>query len=294
VKLSGGCHCGSLRFTLFVPASLSALAALAALAPRACQCTFCRKHGARTVSDPTARARVIVRHPDALVRYRFARRATDSLLCGRCGVYLGGYLEESPQAWITLNANAFDDLSVFSAGATPVSYDEETDEARLARRRARWTPADLVTIAPEPADAPDSQALLAAYFEELRLVLPGFDPALSVSAAPEEMTPPRGRFLVARRSGRPLACGGVKTFASGVGEIKRMYIAPDARGLGLGRDLLDALESEARLLDLTRLVLDTAGPLSAAARLYRAAGYAEVPAYNDNPFASLWFAKSLR
>jgi GNAT superfamily N-acetyltransferase len=291
VRILGGCHCGFLRFSLVTPSASPPL-----LAPRACQCSFCRKHGARTVSDPSFRARIVVRAPDALVPYRFARRATVSLLCNRCGVYLGGYLEEPPHAWVTLNANAFDDPTVAAAGGAPVSYDDETDAARLARRKARWTPADLVTIAFEPADAPESKALLAAYFEELRGVLDGFDPARSVSADPEELTPPRGTFLVARAAGRPVACGGVKTFAGaepGVGEIKRMYIVPDARARGLGRDLLDALESDARALGMTRLVLDTAGPLSAAARLYRTAGYAEVAPYNDNPFASLWFAKAL-
>jgi hypothetical protein len=291
VRILGGCHCGFLRFSLVTPS-----APPPSLAPRACQCTFCRKHGARTVSDPAFRARVVVRAPDALVPYRFARRATASLLCNRCGVYVGGYLEEPPHAWVTLNANAFDDPNPAPPGATPVSYDAETDDARLARRKARWTPADLVTVASEPADAAESKALLAAYFEELRGVLAGFDPARSVSADPEEMAPPRGTFLVARAAGRPLACGGVKSFSAsepGVGEIKRMYIAPDARARGLGHDLLDALENDARVLGMTRLVLDTAGPLSAAARLYRSAGYAEVPPYNDNPFASLWFAKTL-
>jgi GNAT superfamily N-acetyltransferase len=153
-----------------------------------------------------------------------------------------------------------------------------------------------MTIAPERADAPEPAALLAGYFDELRSVLPGFDPARSVSADPDEMTPPRGTFLVARSrdsGGRAVACGGLKTHAPGIGEIKRMYIVPDARRLGLGRDLLAALENAARLLGMTRLVLDTAGPLSAAARLYRSAGYVEIAPYNDNPFASLWFAKGL-
>ena len=283
VRMTGGCHCGALRLS-FVTRDADALR------PRACQCTFCRKHGACTVSDPEGRARVILRAPEALARYRFGRRSADFFLCARCGVYLGAHVEDEGGAWMTASVNALDARAggpSVRAEPTPVTYDDESDEERLARRKARWTPADVVTIAAEPADAPEGKGLLAAYFDELRTVLDGFEPARSVSADPGELTPPRGTFLVARVAGRPVACGGLKTFAPNTGEIKRMYIIPEARARGLDRDLLDALESDARALGMTRLVLDTAGPLSAAARLYRGAGYTEIPAYNANPFASL-------
>lgn len=146
---------------------------------------------------------------------------------------------------------------------------------------------------PRRADHADARALLERYLAELVLVLPDFDPARSVSAEPDEMAPPRGGFLVAYEGGHPVACGGVKRIAEGVGEIKRMFVAPETRGRGVGRRLLAALEEVAAGLGCTTIVLDTARPLAAAQALYRAAGYRDVPPYNDNPFAGAWFEKRI-
>lgn len=143
------------------------------------------------------------------------------------------------------------------------------------------------------ADEPPGATLVAAYLAELDRLFGGFDPAASVSADPDEMAPPRGAFLVMSEATRALACGGIKTHAEGVGEIKRMYTVPEARGRGLARDLLNELEETARDLGMHRVVLDTAASLVAATELYRSAGYQEVPAFNDNPYAARWFAKDL-
>lgn len=148
-------------------------------------------------------------------------------------------------------------------------------------------------LTPERADSADARVLLGAYFDELRALVPAFDPARSVSADPDEMTSPHGVFLVARAGDAAIACGGLKTHAPGVGEVKRMFVVRDARGRGVGRALLAALEGHARALGMARLVLDTAEPLESAARLYRAGGYVEIAPYNDNPFAARWFAKDL-
>src|SRR6185369_10040847 len=110
---------------------------------------------------------------------------------------------------------------------------------------------------------------------------------------PEEMESPCGVFLLLMGGGRALGCGGLKTHARGVGEIKRMFVVPEARGRGLGRDLLRALEHAAKALGFERIVLDTAAPLHAAAALYRAEGYDEVPPFNDNFYAVRWFSKRL-
>jgi GNAT superfamily N-acetyltransferase len=174
-----------------------------------------------------------------------------------------------------------------------VDYASESADARLARRAQRWTPADLVTCDRERADGRDGGALIAAFFAELDTLLGEFDPAKSVSADPAELAAPGGAFLVMREAGRPLACGGLKTHAPGIGEIKRMFTAPDARGRGLARDLLFELEEAARELGMERLVLDTAAPLAAAVSLYASAGYVEVPAFNENPYAARWFEKRL-
>lgn len=152
-------------------------------------------------------------------------------------------------------------------------------DARIERvdpvsRQARWCMAQYF-------------AELAARFEQ------GFDPGKSLPTDDDELRPPRGAFLIATLGGEPVACGAVKAIAPGVGSIKRMWVARSARGLGLGRRMLDALESEARELGLTILRLETNRALGEAIRLYRSAGYAEVAPFNDDPYADHWFEKRL-
>jgi hypothetical protein len=125
---SGRCHCGAIRFSFESEAPL---------APRACQCGFCRRHGARTVSDPAGSVALIL-GPET-IRYRFSSGASDFLICGRCGVYAGAAAEIDGAHYVTLNLNAFDDPRLELA-ATPVSYEGESAVAKAARRRARWTP----------------------------------------------------------------------------------------------------------------------------------------------------------
>jgi len=102
-------------------------------------------------------------------------------------------------------------------------------------------------------------------------------------------------FLIARRSGVALGCAALVVQDGGAGEIKRMYLAPAARGLGLGRRLLEALEAEARARGLTVLRLETGIRQPAALGLYRAAGYAErgpFGGYGPDPL-SLFLEKPL-
>jgi hypothetical protein len=124
---AGSCHCGAIAVTFE-----SALP----LRPRACQCSFCRMHDARSVSDPDGAA-TITAAVEPLV-YRFASRAADYLLCPVCGVYVGA-ATGSDARLATLNLNAFDDPHR-DLPVEPVSYDSESAEEKAARRRARWTP----------------------------------------------------------------------------------------------------------------------------------------------------------
>ena len=151
-----------------------------------------------------------------------------------------------------------------------------------------------VTIGPAPAGAPESLDLVRRYLDELveRLgedVCHG-DPSGEAAA----FGPPSGAFLVVRSAGGgAVGCGAVRGIGAGTGEIKRMWLAPEVRGRGVGRRLLAALEDEARRLGYRALRLDTRRELVEAVSLYRSAGYREVADYNANPDADAWFEKSL-
>jgi hypothetical protein len=137
----GRCHCGNIGVdfqTALTPDELPL---------RACGCSFCRKHEARTTADPAGRARLMVRDAALLARYRFGHATADFLVCRACGVYLAAVLTEGPSAWAVLNVNAFDERDRFGRSATPVSYDGESADARRARRRERWTPVEIVEAA---------------------------------------------------------------------------------------------------------------------------------------------------
>ncbi len=136
--------------------------------------------------------------------------------------------------------------------------------------------------------------LLARYFDELDARFPhGFDPALAVAAPAADLSAPRGLFLVAHLDERAVGCGGVRVVGEGVAEIKRMWVDPQARGQGVGRRLLAALEEAAVELECRTVRLDTAAALTEALALYRAAGYREIPAYNDNAYAAHWLEREL-
>ena len=132
---AGGCHCGNLRY------ALETALALAALPLRACQCAFCRLHGARSTSDPAGRVRFELRDPALLTRYRFGLRTADFLVCARCGVYVGALMQAGDAQYAIVNANTLDEVAKLTQDARPMDYDGEDEAQRLARRRQRWSPA---------------------------------------------------------------------------------------------------------------------------------------------------------
>jgi DNA-binding MarR family transcriptional regulator/GNAT superfamily N-acetyltransferase len=141
----------------------------------------------------------------------------------------------------------------------------------------------------------DAQYCVESYFAELgRRFDAGFDPARSISADHDELTPPAGLLLVATLQTEPVGCGGLKLHGAEPAEIKRMWVSPEARGLGLGRRLLAELERKAIAYGAPVVRLETNRTLTEAIALYRAAGYREVPAFNTEPYAHHWFEKSLR
>ena len=142
-----------------------------------------------------------------------------------------------------------------------------------------------VAVSIEPPDSADARECLASYFEDLRVRF-GFQDR--GSAADGEQI-----FLIARRNGKPIGCCALHIKGPRLGEIKRLWMHGEARGLGLGRRMLREVEALARSRGLTRLQLDTHASLVEAQSLYKSAGYVEVAPYNDNAFADHWFEKDL-
>jgi DNA-binding MarR family transcriptional regulator/GNAT superfamily N-acetyltransferase len=150
---------------------------------------------------------------------------------------------------------------------------------------------EIRTVDPEH---PDAKYCLAEYVAELnRRSTRGFDPSVGATALPHEVRPPAGQFFVAYLHGEPIGCGAVKHHAHRAAEIKRMWVAPQARGLGLGRRLLETLEACALANGAEVAHIETSAVLTEALALYRSAGWVDVPAFNDEPFADYWFEKSL-
>lgn len=151
-----------------------------------------------------------------------------------------------------------------------------------------------VEIASEPADSEDAVRCVEAYFRELDARFErGFDPGAGGYARDAPKDEGKGCFLIARIDGRAVGCGALRALDAETGEIKRMWIAPEARGMGLARRLLDMLEEAARGFGMKRVRLDTNRALGEAQALYRKAGYREIARYNDNLYADFFFEKQL-
>jgi GNAT superfamily N-acetyltransferase len=145
-------------------------------------------------------------------------------------------------------------------------------------------------------DEGDAAVLAQAMRDEISVMYDGMD--LDAPTMPKggiaELGPPDGAFLVGYRDGEPICCGGVKRLDDRHCELKRMYVAPAARGGGVGRQLLRALEDAARDLGYTVARLDT-GPRQPGARhLYESDGYVPIANFNGNPVASFFGEKPLR
>ena len=183
-----------------------------------------------------------------------------------------------------------DRLTDEQVAATFATLSDE-QQARLVRAQAevrRLLALALVSIEPEDPDSADARWCLNHYFAELtERFEPQFDP---------QRTLPAGRldvFVVARLTGQPAGCGGLKTLAPGVGELVRMWIDRPHRGLGIGTRLLESLEAEAGARGHTTLRLYTNRSLAEAQAMYKRHGYAEIERYNADPCATNFFEKTL-
>jgi len=217
---------------------------------------------------------------------------------------------------ITVSA-ADDDKRVRAVGLTQAGLaeraelDRRSDEMAAAvlrpltsRQRDRLTAAmdeaellltaSMIEIAATDPRHPHARFCLQAYFTELASRFDsGFDPARSIPAAEKDLIPPAGVLLVATLHDEPVGCGALKYHGAGPAEVKRMWVSPAVRGLGLGRRLLGELEVSAAAHRIRVLRLETNRALTEAIELYRSAGYREVGAFNTEPYAHHWFEKTL-
>jgi DNA-binding MarR family transcriptional regulator/GNAT superfamily N-acetyltransferase len=153
--------------------------------------------------------------------------------------------------------------------------------------------AGAVQVGVADAASTAAQTCLARYYRELAERFPsGFDPTRSIRTTAQDMNPPLGRFVLARLDGASVGCGGL-LLTGGVPYLKRMWVDPEARGLGIGRRILEALEDLARDHGATRVQLETNASLTEALALYRSSGYHEVAPFNAEPYAQHWFEKEL-
>ena len=140
----------------------------------------------------------------------------------------------------------------------------------------------------------EAQYCLGEYYGELaRRFKGGFDVSLSRDPDATDMIFPRGTFLVAISDGLPIGCVGLKGTGGELAEVKRLWVAPSARGLGLGRRLMVSVESAARDIEIKVLRLDTNSALPEAGQLYRSSGWTEIDRFNDDPYPDVFFEKQL-
>jgi DNA-binding MarR family transcriptional regulator/N-acetylglutamate synthase-like GNAT family acetyltransferase len=158
----------------------------------------------------------------------------------------------------------------------------------------RLLTAGVVRVDVVDPNEPAAVYCLGEYYAELgRRFDSGWDESISIAATPDQLRPPAGLFVVATLHGEPVGCGALKFHGRAPAELKRMWVAPAARGLGLGRRLLTELEGLAADRGVRRVRLETNRNLTEAIALYRSAGYREVAPFNDEPYAHHWFEKRL-
>jgi len=202
----------------------------------------------------------------------------------------------TPTAAGIAEISVLDELSDELAEAilSPLTERQQQALVEAASTVQRLFTASAIEVREADPDSAEGRFAIGQYFSVLaeRFDL-GFDPAVTRPTPGDSMRPPAGRFLLATLKGAPVGCVGVKLHPDGVGEIKRLWVAGEVRGTGLGRRLLTAIEDVARDVGATVVRLDTNRNLTEAIGLYRTAGYTEIPAFNDEPYAHHWFEKHL-
>jgi DNA-binding MarR family transcriptional regulator/GNAT superfamily N-acetyltransferase len=176
----------------------------------------------------------------------------------------------------------------------PLSKDQREKLVVAMAQVERLLVASMVQITIADPASPDAKWCIDQYFTELdQRFESGFDPALSISADANELKPPAGLLLIAYLREKPIGCAALKFHKNSAAEIKRMWVARQARGLGVGRRLLSELENFAKKAGSNILHLETNRTLFEAIKLYRNSGYTEVKPFNDEHYAHHWFEKRI-
>lgn len=189
---------------------------------------------------------------------------------------------------------AYEKLSDEQAGAI-LARDPDPDTLLAAMDRiAGALQRDRIVVEEADPRSEPARACLHAYYDELgRRFAGGFDVARSRDPDAADMVRPRGTFLLAWSDGLPAGCVALKGDGGDLAEVKRLWVAPASRGLGLARRLMAAIEDAARDLSIRVLRLDTNRALPEAIELYRRTGWVEIPRFNDDPYPDVFFEKRL-
>jgi len=193
--------------------------------------------------------------------------------------------------WNDLDRRSADLAEHIVAPLSPKHREQLSTALATADRLLRAATVTFDVVDPQSGDA---LFALTQYFDELDRRFPtGFDPGDALTADAPLLRAPAGVLVVAHSDDEPVACGAVMRLDESTGEIKRMWVHPEWRSLGLGQRMLRHLEGQAGGLGCTRVVLDTNSTLVEAIRMYERSGYEPIERYNDNPYALRWFAKNL-
>ena len=196
------------------------------------------------------------------------------------------------EAWQTLDRRSVEQIESLT---TPLGRRRTTELAGLLEAADRLLAVAGARFDVVDARAADAQTAMATYFAELDVLFTsGFDAGDALDADCAAFDPPSGVFVVARIRDETVGCGGLWTIEPSVGEIKRMWIDPAWRGVGLAGRLLADLEAHSRRLGHRRTILDTNEVLLDAIAMYERSGYTPIERYNDNPYAHHWFEKRWR
>ncbi|MGI9494343.1 MAG: GFA family protein [Geminicoccaceae bacterium] len=136
LRYIGGCHCGNIQLTFMSNLDPRQIKV------RSCQCSFCRKHGSRTVSDPDGKLIVKVAEEERLQRYMFAHRTAEFLICRCCGVFVAAVTVGPDQQRAVAQLNAITEDQYFGHAVT-VDFSDETRAERIQRRRDVWMPVQI-------------------------------------------------------------------------------------------------------------------------------------------------------